>query len=124
MARMAAGTEYMAMISNKTNDYEIDMIFQFMQKYATREAGPMLMRYRGKVVNKPKDTARSAGADQEEGGLALTVVDEMIQDEFLRQLSEFYFARKIRINCEEDTATRDLFRGNVGELCTVHQDPC
>ena len=105
------------------DETQIEQIYEFMQEYAIR-AGEILMSYRGKVVNKPKDASRSAGADQEEGGLALTVVDEIIQEGFLWELSRFNFSPNIRINCEEETTLRELFRENKGELCTVHQDPC
>src|SRR3989344_1829079 len=108
---------------DRESEMQIRTLYEFMQAYALR-AGKILMGYRGKVKDKGKDPANSIGIDQEESGLALSIVDEIVQEGFLWELSRFDFSSRIRINCEEDTATRDLFRGNVGELCTVHQDPC
>lgn len=101
---------------------EIDGIHRFMMEYAV-EAGRVLMQYRGKVKREVKEGG--VGGDQASGGTALSVVDKIIQEDFLRELHKLLKGRKdVRINCEEDTPLQELFRGNNGELCTVHQDPC
>ena len=100
---------------DRESEMQIRTLYEFMQAYALR-AGKILMGYRGKVKDKGKDPANSIGIDQEEGGLALSIVDEIVQEGFLWELSRFDFSSRVRINCEENTTLRELFRGNTGEL--------
>ncbi len=98
---------------------DIDKVYELMRDYSLT-AGDILMQYRGKVENKQKE--KGVGGEQSEGGLALTIVDEMVQEGFLWEL--YKTGIKTRINCEEETPLKELFRMNVKNEFTVHQDPC
>lgn len=100
---------------------DVDRIYDLMKTFSL-QAGEILMRYRGKVVDIGKSDANAVGGEQAAAGLALSVVDEILQEGFLWEL--FKAAPLSRINCEEDTPLRHLFRGNSGSDLTVSQDAC
>lgn len=108
------------------NDQErIDQIFS-LTKDAALESGNILMHYRGHVVNEEKEEDPTRDQEFQAEHTAKTIVDEILQELFLANLYRIAsaFREKIRINVEEDTPLKNLFLGNEGSLCTVHQDAC
>ncbi len=91
-----------------------DKIYRMMKKFAVETGEEIIMKYRGKVRNKGKKSDVKSAA-----GMAKTVIDEIIQELFLAEL--YKIAPCVRINVEEKTPLRYLFRSNSG--ITVHLDP-
>lgn len=95
-------------------------IYELM-KACVAEAGNVLMQHRGKVEDEGKDDKENLGDEYAAEGMAKTVVDEIVQELFLASLHRIH--PDVRINVEEETPLKYLFRGNKSEIC-VHQDPC
>lgn len=98
---------------------EIKKIFNLIKNYAPK-AGEIILKFRGKVTDLKKEDANVIKGDAQ--SMAKTIVDEIVQELFLAEL--YKINPKVRINAEEDTPLKYLFKGNMNRLCTVHQDPC
>lgn len=98
-----------------------DEIYEFMKSFAV-DAGKTLLQYRGRVIDIGKDSPDLIDDSHRSSGMAKTEVDHIIQEDFLKRL--YQLNPHVRINVEEDTDSKKLFRGNDGSICTVHQDPC
>ncbi len=99
---------------------DIRGIYSLMRAYALN-AGEILMQFRGKVYDEGKSGPEIIQDEYRSMATAKTVVDEMIQELFLAEL--WNGRHNVRINVEEKTPLKHLFRNNTGEI-VVHQDPC
>jgi len=94
-------------------------IYEFMKKFAVSPAGDIIIKYWGKVENVEKQSDI-----KDPGSTAKTVIDEVVQELFLADL--YKIAPNVRINVEEKTTLKFLFKDNSGMVYTmiIHQDPC
>ena len=98
----------------------IENTYRLMKDFAP-VAGEVLLRTQSHVQNIGKDNEQLVKDGEDPSGTYLTVLDGLIQDAFLYRLN--LVNPEARINVEEKTELRKLFRGNSAEICTVHLDP-
>ncbi|MBI2140136.1 hypothetical protein HYU14_04375 [Candidatus Woesearchaeota archaeon] len=98
----------------------IEATFNLMKSHASL-AGQILLEMQPHIHNFGKKGDSIHEGEHDAGGTYKTVMDDLLQEAFLaRLLGANPFAR---VNAEEETPLLEIFRGNDGKVCSVHQDP-